>query len=71
MALPTASSPVSGSVSWAAQAEKYARQNGCKIGSKGTQLIESRKDGEIHKVPCIGADSILVKCQKGTCRSLL
>jgi hypothetical protein len=67
-ATPTA---VNSSVSFAAQAEKFARERGCKVGSKGTDLVESRKEGEIHKVPCVGADSVLVKCQKGSCKSLL
>lgn len=71
MELPKAKSGIASSVSFAAQAETYAKQRGCKIGSKGTDLVESRKDGEIHKVPCVGADSVLVKCQKGSCKSLL
>jgi len=62
---------VKSSVSFAASAEKFARERGCKVSSKGTDLVESRKDGEIHKVPCVGADSVLVKCQKGSCKSLL
>ncbi|WP_200154865.1 hypothetical protein [Chromatium okenii] len=68
---PAASTVVKSSVSFAASAEKFARERGCKVSSKGTDLVESRKDGEIHKVPCVGADSILVKCQKGSCKSLL
>ncbi|PQJ97262.1 hypothetical protein [Chromatium okenii] len=71
MELPKPKSTLTSSVSFAAQAEAYAKQRGCKISSKGTNLIESRKDGEIHKVPCVGADSVLVKCQKGSCKSLL
>lgn len=70
MALPSRS-PVAGSVSWAAYAEQYARQRGCQVGGLGTELIESRTDGEIHKVPCVGSDSVLVKCQNGTCQGLL
>ena len=70
MALPSRS-PVAGSVSWAAYAEQYARQRGCQVGGLGTELIESRTDGEIHKVPCVGSDSFLVKCQNGTCQGLL
>ncbi|WP_146108774.1 hypothetical protein [Chromatium okenii] len=71
MELPKPKSALTSSVSFAAQAEAYAKQRGCKVGSKGTNLIESRKDGEIHKVPCVGTDSVLVKCQKGSCKSLL
>ena len=70
MALPSRS-PVAGSVSWAAYAEQYARQRGCQVGGLGTELIESRTDGEVHKVPCVGSDSFLVKCQNGTCQGLL
>lgn len=71
MELPKSKSAVAGSVSFAAQAETFAKQRGCKVGSRGTDLVESRKDGEIHKVPCVGADSVLVKCQKGSCKGLL
>jgi hypothetical protein len=71
MELPKPRTPVASSVSWASQAENYARQHGCKIGKQGANLIESRKDGEIHKISCVGTDSVLVKCQKGTCKSLL
>lgn len=68
---PPAAKAVKPSVSFAAQAEKFARERGCKVSSKGTDLVEARKEGEIHKVPCVGADSVLVKCQKGSCKSLL
>jgi hypothetical protein len=67
----TAGTRTTGSVSLASNAERYARQHGCKVSSKGSQLIESRKDGEVHKVPCQGSDSFLVKCQNGTCKGLL
>ena len=63
--------PAAKKVNWSAAAEKYARQKGCKVSGKGTQLIESRKDGEVHKISCTGADSVLVKCQNGTCKGLL
>nr|WP_141657260.1 hypothetical protein [Thiocapsa sp. KS1] len=64
-------SPSSGSVSWAYYAEQYARLRGCNVGAQGSVLIDSRSDGEIHKVPCDGADSVLVQCQNGECRGLL
>jgi hypothetical protein len=64
-------SPSSGSVSWAYYAEQYARLRGCNVGPQGSILIDSRSDGEIHKVPCDGADSVLVQCQNGECRGLL
>ncbi|NEV64415.1 hypothetical protein [Thiorhodococcus minor] len=70
MALPQGQSS-SGRVTWAAYAEQYARQRGCQVSPAGSQLIESRQDGEVHKVPCEGSDSFLVKCQNGTCRGLL
>jgi hypothetical protein len=63
--------PPASKASWSASAEKYARQKGCKTTSKGAELIESRRDGEIHKVSCSGRDSVLVKCQNGTCKGLL
>ncbi len=73
MALPvnTASAPARGSATWGASAEQYARQRGCQVSASGSQLIESRQDGEIHKVPCEGSDSFLVICQNGTCQGLL
>ena len=72
MALPaTTRSPVAGSVSWAANAEQYARERGCQVKGLGTELIEARADGEIHKVPCVGSDSFLVKCSNGICQGLL
>ncbi len=71
MSLPPTNSSVAGSVSWAAYAEQYARQRGCQVEGQGTELIESRTDGEVHKVPCVGSDSFLVKCQNGICRALL
>ncbi|EXJ13220.1 hypothetical protein [Imhoffiella purpurea] len=55
----------------AANAEDYAREHGCEVEGSGSQLIESRRDGEVHKVPCAGSDSFLVKCQDGICKSLL
>ncbi|MFD2110261.1 hypothetical protein [Thiorhodococcus fuscus] len=53
-----------------ANAEQFARQHGCQVDG-GSQLIESRQDGEVHKVSCVGSDSVLVKCQNGVCKSLL
>ncbi|EGV18573.1 hypothetical protein ThimaDRAFT_1991 [Thiocapsa marina 5811] len=64
-------SPSSGDVSWAYYAEQYARLRGCNVEPRGSILIDSRSDGEIHKVPCAGADSVLVQCQNGECRGLL
>ncbi|MFB1489387.1 MULTISPECIES: hypothetical protein [unclassified Thiocapsa] len=63
--------PSSGSISWAYYAEQYARLRGCNVEPSGSILIDSRSDGEIHKVPCAGADSVLVQCQNGECRGLL
>jgi hypothetical protein len=63
-------SQASGSGTWAYYAEQYARLRGCNVSDAGSQLVESRADGEIHRVPCIGADSYLLKCQNGVCRSL-
>jgi len=63
--------PAAGTVSWAYYAEQYARLRGCNVSSSGSILIDSRSDGEIHKVPCDGADSILVQCYNGECRGLL
>lgn len=67
----TAATPAAKKANWSTAAEKYARQKGCKVAGKGTQLIESRKDGEVHKISCTGTDSVLVKCQNGTCKGLL
>lgn len=64
-------SPSSGDVSWAYYAEQYARLRGCNVDPGGSILVDSRSDGEIHKVPCVGSDSILVQCQNGECRGLL
>ncbi|AHF05359.1 hypothetical protein MARPU_02320 [Marichromatium purpuratum 984] len=58
-------------VTWAAYAEQYARLRGCVLTDEGAVLIDSRSDGEIHKVPCEGTDSILVQCHDGLCRGLL
>lgn len=58
-------------VKWSAKAEQYARQRGCKVAGSGSQLIESRQDGEVYKVPCQGSDSFLIRCQSGTCQGLL
>ena len=59
-----------GTGAWAYYAEQYARLRGCKVASGGTQLIESRSDGEIHKVSCVGSASYLLKCESGVCREL-
>ncbi|MCK7582971.1 MAG: hypothetical protein MZV65_50360 [Chromatiales bacterium] len=56
---------------WSANAEQYARQRGCQVAGSGSQLIESRQDGEVYKVPCQGSDSFLIRCQGGTCQGLL
>lgn len=58
-------------VNWSYYAEQYARLRGCNVTSQGSVLIESRTDGEVHRVPCDGADSVLVQCQNGQCRGLL
>ncbi len=58
-------------VNWSYYAEQYARLRGCNVTSQGAVLIESRTDGEVHRVPCDGADSVLVQCQNGQCRGLL
>ena len=63
--------PSSEGVSWSYYAEQYARLRGCNVEPSGSILIDSRSDGEIHKVPCAGADSVLVQCQNGECRGLL
>ncbi len=63
-------SQAGGTGDWAYYAEQYARLRGCNVSDGGTQLIESRADGEIHKVSCVGADSYLLKCQNGVCRGL-
>ena len=55
---------------WAYYAEQYARLRGCDIANGGSQLIQSRADGEIHKVSCVGSDSYLLKCQNGVCQDL-
>ena len=59
-----------GTGTWAYYAEQYARLRGCDVTDGGAVLIESRSDSEIHKVPCAGSDSFLVKCQSGVCRGL-
>ncbi|MBK1716937.1 hypothetical protein CKO27_04580 [Thiocystis violacea] len=71
MSLPETRTSGAGPVSWSANAEQYARQRGCQVSTEGSQLIESRQDGEVHKVPCEGSDSFLVRCQNGTCQGLL
>jgi hypothetical protein len=63
-------SQASGTGTWAYYAEQYARLRGCNVTPSGSQLIETRADGEIHKVSCIGAESYLLKCQNGVCRGL-
>ncbi len=67
----TALSPSAATVSWSYYAEQYARLRGCQVTPQGAILIDTRSDGEIHKVPCEGADSLLVQCQNGECRGLL
>lgn len=71
MSLPSTGSQRMGSLGMAAVAEQYARQRGCTVSTEGSQLIESRQDGEVHKVPCTNSDSVLVKCQSGACKGLL
>jgi hypothetical protein len=59
-----------GSGTWAYYAEQYARLRGCTLTEQGSILVETRSDSEIHRVPCVGADSYLLKCQNGVCRGL-
>jgi hypothetical protein len=63
--------PPSTTVNWSYYAEQYARLRGCNVSPQGAILIDSRTDGEILKVPCNGADSMLVQCHNGDCRGLL
>jgi hypothetical protein len=60
----------SGAGAWAFYAEQVALVRGCTVTDAGVQLIESRGDGELYKVPCEGADSFLLKCQNGACQEL-
>lgn len=55
---------------WAFYAEQVAQVRGCTLTDAGVQLIESRGDGELYKIPCEGAGSFLLKCQNGTCQEL-
>jgi hypothetical protein len=55
---------------WAFYAEQVAQARGCTLTDAGVQLIESRGDGELYKIPCEGAGSFLLQCQKGTCQEL-
>ncbi|QGU32517.1 hypothetical protein [Thermochromatium tepidum] len=66
--VPAAASP---RLLWSAKAEQYARQRGCQVTTSGSQLIESRQDGEVYKVPCQGSDSFLIRCQNDICQGLL
>ena len=59
-----------GTGTWAYYAEQYARLRGCTLTEQGSVLVETRSDSEIHRVPCVGADSFLLKCQNGVCRGL-
>jgi hypothetical protein len=63
--------PSAGTPSLSYYAEQYARLRGCRIGPQGAIMIDPRSDGEIFKIPCEGADSLMVLCQDGDCRSLL
>ena len=63
-------SEASGTGTWAYYAEQFARLRGCNVTEGGAQLIESRPDGEIHKVACTGTNSFLLKCQNGVCRAM-
>lgn len=59
------------SMGWSYYAEQHARLRGCNVSIEGATLVDSRSDGEIHRVPCDGSDSVLVQCYQGECRSLL
>lgn len=63
-------SQASGTGTWAYYAEQYARLRGCNVTDQGAILVETRSDGEIHKVPCLDSDSFLLKCSDGVCRGL-
>jgi len=63
-------SQAGGTGTWAYYAEQYARLRGCTVTDSGSQLIETRADGEIHKVSCVDAESYLLKCENGVCRAL-
>ncbi|MBK1644962.1 hypothetical protein CKO25_09920 [Thiocapsa imhoffii] len=52
-------------------AEQFARLRACNITSQGAILIDSRSDGEVYRIPCLNADSMLVQCQDSDCRGLL
>ena len=60
----------SGTGTWAYYAEQYARLRGCNVTDQGAILVETRSDGEIHRVPCLNSDSFLLKCSDGVCRGL-
>lgn len=63
--------PANEQTSWGYDAEQFARLRGCNVSSQGSSLVDTRSDGEIHRVPCDGADSMLIQCHNGECRGIL
>ena len=55
---------------WAYYAEDYARLRGCAIGDRGATLLQETPTFELHEVPCVGANNVLVRCQGGVCEGV-
>lgn len=52
---------------WSYYAEHYAKIRGCDVSSRGAVLELKQSDSEIHRVACENGESLLVKCNAGTC----
>ncbi len=53
---------------WAYYAEQLAVTLGCRLGPEGAELVSAGADVEIHRVPCQGSQSMLIRCHFGECR---
>jgi len=52
---------------WGYYAEYYAKTQGCDVAESGAVLQQKQPEFEIHRVYCENGQSLLVKCNAGTC----
>ncbi len=52
---------------WAYYAERYAQSQGCTLGDVGAVLLAEQDGDELHRVACVGAPSLRVRCDREGC----
>ncbi len=63
------STPVDTGV-WAYYAEHYAKAHGCILTGAGATLVRKQPEYEVHSVGCKSGQTLLLRCNAGTCEEM-